>query len=60
MTQDQKKQEKKSITSLFGSLENDMNDEEMIKAIKERRNFSRTEIELWKSIYLILIFLFAF
>ena len=41
-----RKQKKKSITSLFGSLENDMTADEMIKQIKEARNFSRTEIEL--------------
>jgi len=41
-----RKQKKKSITSLFGSLENDMTADEMIKEIKESRNFSRTEIEL--------------
>ncbi|MGY6563024.1 MAG: hypothetical protein ACXITV_13055 [Luteibaculaceae bacterium] len=37
---------KKSITSLFGSLENDLTADEMIKEIKDARNFSRTEIEL--------------
>ena len=41
-----RKQKKKSITSLFGSLENDMSADEMIQEIKEARIFSRTEIEL--------------
>ena len=41
-----KKEKKKSISSLFGSLENDMTADELIKEIKEARNFSRKEIEL--------------
>jgi hypothetical protein len=41
-----KNRKKKSVTALFGALENDMTADEMIQELKEARNFSRAEIQL--------------